>query len=264
MWTKQYTWELGWKSSKTLHVGIRHSIDVALHKAVNWFNVWVRMWNTIWRRGGREEVEGGLTRRHCHIHCDSRWLLCWQTHDAARAMQRLMLSNFQLLLLAIQIMKLLWALRVRLQWWCPTKLLYLSTLWSHFQDQILTFSLCHTNLNTNSFTFLSRSFCRIGLTYSEVAPMTLTLALDNSCLLLVFWHSFAKIDFLSGSVTWLLSGHVGHLNPQTWHIRLTLLCQLLTRTGYPGFLCNKAVWVILLVLVSILIPLRDNELLDYF
>ena len=40
--------------------------------------------------------------------------------------------------------------------------------------------------------------------------------------------------------------------------------QVLTRTGYPAFLCSKDVWVILLISVSILIPLRDNELLDYF
>ena len=41
------------------------------------------------------------------------------------------------------------------------------------------------------------------------------------------------------------------------------LYQLLTWTGYLAFLCSKDVWVILLVLVSILIALRDNELLDY-
>ena len=39
---------------------------------------------------------------------------------------------------------------------------------------------------------------------------------------------------------------------------------MLTRTGYLAFLCNKNVWVILLVSVSILIPLRDNEPLNYF
>ena len=46
-----------------------------------------------------------------------------------------------------------------------------------------------------------------------------------------------------------------------WSVIVT---RLLTRTGYPAFLCSKDVWVILLASVSIVIPLRDNELLDYF
>ena len=33
--------------------------------------------------------------------------------------------------------------------------------------------------------------------------------------------------------------------------------ELLTRTGYPGFLCSKDVWVILTLSVSILVPLRE-------
>ena len=40
--------------------------------------------------------------------------------------------------------------------------------------------------------------------------------------------------------------------------------QILTQTGYPAFLCTKDVWVILSVSVSNLLPLRDNDLLDYF
>ena len=85
--------------------------------------------------------------------------------------------------------------------------------------------------------------------FHQQDPLTLARIWTGSCCT----DLRNKVGTVTQLCTW-------QLNLWMCHVRLPKRegeGKMLTRTGYPGFLCSKDVWVILVLSVSILVPLRE-------
>ena len=115
--------------------------------------------------------------------------------------------------------------------------------------------------------------CNISRSHARMKCLYVTCKISWSCAsdsenkwVYLIVASITGVTPFPSKQRWMRDWKLFRVQFHPWTIRSTLgnTLEVLTQTSYLAFLYSKDVWVILLVSVSILIPLWDNELLDYF